>query len=257
MSEVSSFFQGTPCWIDVVATDRDSAMVFYGGLFGWDFEVGQADTGFYTIAKVRGLPVAGIGQAPADTPVPPPAWATYFATDDADVTAARITEAGGTVYMGPMDVMNAGRLLVAGDPMGSIFGCWQPGDHLGCYVVNEPGTLCWTELTTPDAKTAKTFYPAVFGHGLNDMSGADYEYTTLLVHGGDVAGILAMDDSWPADMPSHWSTYFGVADTDVAVATAAGLGGQVVQQPFDSAYGRIAVLRDPVGATFSVISLVL
>ena len=72
MSEVSAFYQGTPCWIDVMVADRESAMRFYSGLFGWDFEVGQADTGFYTIAKVRGLPVAGIGQAPADTPVPPP-----------------------------------------------------------------------------------------------------------------------------------------------------------------------------------------
>ena len=173
------------------------------------------------------------------------------------MTAARITESGGTVFMGPMEVMNAGRLLVAGDPMGSIFGCWQPGDHLGCYVVNEPGTLCWTELATRDTKTAKAFYPAVFGHGLNDMSGDDYDYTSLLVHGGDVAGILAMDEHWPDDVPSHWSTYFGVRDTDAAVAAALELGGQVVQPPFDSAYGRIAVLRDSVGATFSVISLVL
>jgi predicted enzyme related to lactoylglutathione lyase len=47
-------------------------------------------------------------------------------------------------------------------------------------------------------------------------------------------------------------TYFMVADTDAAVAVASERNATVQGEPFDTPYGRMAVITDPQGATFSI-----
>jgi hypothetical protein len=48
--------------------------------------------------------------------------------------------------------------------------------------------------------------------------------------------------------------YFAVADTDLTAARAAKLGGTVSVEPFDLFnVGRVAVLNDPEGASFSIL----
>lgn len=54
-------------------------------------------------------------------------------------------------------------------------------------------------------------------------------------------------------MPNTWGVYFEVADTDACVASARGLGATIVQEPFDTPAGRIAMIQDPQGAIFGVI----
>ena len=49
-----------------------------------------------------------------------------------------------------MEVLTAGRFAVAEDPAGSVFSLWQPGDHAGAGLVNEPGAFTWNELATTD-----------------------------------------------------------------------------------------------------------
>jgi uncharacterized protein len=59
--------------------------------------------------------------------------------------------------------------------------------------------------------------------------------------------------SWLTDSPS-WMIYFAVADTDLTAARAAELGGTVSVEPFDLFnVGRVAVLNDPEGASFSIL----
>src|SRR3712207_8163043 len=93
---------GTPCWIDYGASEIDAAKDFYGRLFGWEFEGGDPDYGGFLNAPRNGEPAAGLG--PLMNPADSPGWTTYFATDDAAATAARIREAGGTVVVEPMEV---------------------------------------------------------------------------------------------------------------------------------------------------------
>ena len=64
-----------------------------------------------------------------------------------------------------------------------------------------------------------------------------------------------MSAETPAGHPAHWTTYFGVSDTDATAAKATELGGRVVQQPWDTPYGRMATLADDQGAVFSVMSV--
>ena len=49
-------------------------------------------------------------------------------------------------------------------------------------------------------------------------------------------------------------TYFAVTDTDAAAQRTTELGGSVGAPPFDTAFGRSAVLVDPAGGHFSVVT---
>ena len=49
----------------------------------------------------------------------------------------------------------------------------------------------------------------------------------------------------------RWDVTFTVADADATAARAARLGGTVLVEPFDVPWQRIAVIRDPHGATFT------
>jgi predicted enzyme related to lactoylglutathione lyase len=254
MAEVTSYAPGTPSWVDLQTSDPEGARAFYGELFGWELEVGGPETGNYALARLRGHNVAGLGGEPAPQGMPT-AWTTYFATDDVDGTVKRITDAGGQVMIEPMDVMDQGRMAIASDPTGAVFGLWQAGKMPGASLVNEPGTLSWNELATRDLDGARRFYAAVFGHGWDDVDTGEGgpPYATFSVQGRSVGGGMQMDDSWPAQVPAHWRPYFTVDDTDAAVAAVGRLGGSVQMPPTDSPYGRMAAVSDPQGGNFSVI----
>jgi uncharacterized protein len=244
---------GTPCWVDLGVDDIGRARAFYGGLFAWDIHAGPSEAGGYSMCEVNGRPVAGIGpkMGPAGTPA---AWTTYLATGDADDTVRKIKAAGGQVVTGPMDVMDVGRMAVAADPGGAVFGVWQARAHTGVQLVNEPGSLTWNENMSRDFDGNKAFYRAVFGYDYSDMSSDGFNYVTADLGGRPVGGIGELDPDLPPDVPPNWAAYFGVADVDAAVARAVDLGGSVVRPAWDTPYGRMAVLADDQGAVFAIVS---
>jgi predicted enzyme related to lactoylglutathione lyase len=87
------------------------------------------------------------------------------------------------------------------------------------------------------------------------MSGEGFRYATLKVNGTEVGGIGELGSSVPAEVPAHWEAYFATADTDASAQAAAAAGGHVIQPPRDSPYGRIAVVADDQGTTFSLIGV--
>ena len=73
--------------------------------------------------------------------------------------------------------------------------------------------------------------------------------------GQTVAGMQPMVGAeWPDDLAPHWMVYFAVADCDAAAERAHVLGGRVAHPPTTFARGRYAVLEDPQGGTFSVLT---
>ncbi len=240
---------GTPGWVDLMVPDQAKAVAFYSGLFGWDVHRGGEETGFYGMAELQGRPVAGIGQTPPGQDIPP-FWTTYLAVSDVDRTAASITEAGGRIVMPVMDVMKEGRMAVAADPAGAVFGLWEAGDHIGTQVTAAPGTLAWNECMSRDHPAAKAFYEEVFGYGFQDLSSDDFTYAVVLIDGRPVGGLGAV----PAEVPSYWSAYFWVADADASGARVTELGGTVEGKPFDSPYGRQLRVTDDQGVPFMVIA---
>ena len=158
--------------------------------------------------------------------------------------------------MEPMDVMEAGRMSLVMDPGGAAVSFWQAGEHHGAGLVNEPGTLCWNELTTRAVEESIAFYEAVVGMEV-ERAGGDMEYYEF--HLGDgrvVGGMMPMTgDMWPPELPNHWMVYFAVDDVDATAAKCLELGGQVPVPPTDIPPGRFAVLNDPQGGHFSIIRL--
>jgi uncharacterized protein len=243
---------GTPCWIDLGVADIPKAEAFYSSLFGWDvFDTGP-EGGGYRMCSIGGRPVAGIGaQAAPDSGT---YWTTYLASEDADATAAKIKAAGGQVMMDPFDVMDVGRMFMAADPGGAMFGVWEARTHTGIQLANEPGAATWNENMSRDYDANKAFYSTVFGYQFGDMGAPGMQYATLDLDGGPVGGIGEIGSEQPADMPANWTTYFAVPDTDAALARVAELGGSVIAPAWDTPYGRMAVVSDNQGAVFAVMS---
>jgi predicted enzyme related to lactoylglutathione lyase len=246
---------GTPCWVDVTAADIGAARLFYEGLFGWQLEGGGPEFGGYLTATKEGRSAAGLYPKMAEEQ--PVAWVTYLAVEDADATAAAISEHGGQVISPPMDVGDMGRMAVAVDPGGAVFGLWQAGSHTGFGIANEPGSLIWEENMSHNWEANKQFYADVFGYGLADMSGDGFKYAAFAVGGGSaetvpVGGIgqIAEGD----DSPPAWLNYFAVDSADESSDEVVKLGGNVVRPPFDTPYGRMAIVSDPGGAVFALMA---
>lgn len=64
-----------------------------------------------------------------------------------------------------------------------------------------------------------------------------------------------MNEEW-GEVPPHWMLYFAVDNCDEAAAKAKQLGGEICVPPTDIAkVGRFAVINDPQGGFFSIITL--
>jgi hypothetical protein len=253
--EVERYDDGVPSWVDLGSPDLGKSKEFYGGLFGWDFPPGPPDAGGYTVCELRGKTVAGLG--PKMNPDMPTVWMTYVNVGSADDTVAKVTANGGTVFMPPMDVMDAGRMAIFADPLGAVIGLWQAKGHMGAQLANEPGAFCWNELITTDLDASKSFYKAVFGWDGEDMGppGGPPAYTEWKLAGKSVGGMMAKNADMPAEMPPNWGVYFAVADTDASVAKVQELGGSVLMGPADIEPGRFAVVADNLGAVLNILRL--
>jgi uncharacterized protein len=245
---------GVPCWADLTVPDVAAARRFYADVVGWSFAESGEEYGGYVIARAKGAAAAGIG--PQVQPGQPAAWTLYIASDDVDTTAAAVAENGGTVLLPPGDVGPLGRMFIAADPTGAAFGVWQAGQHIGAEITNEPGGMTWEDLRSPDPDAARAFYTAVFGYETQPLADAGPDYHMFMPPGsqaplGGMGGMFGMQG-----VPAHWDVYFSVPDTDAAVAAAEQDGGTVVSPARDSPYGRMAGVRDPFGATFSLAQLV-
>src|SRR5207302_7963752 len=121
-------------------------------------------------------------------------------------------------------------------------------------ILNEPGALCWTELTTTDTKAAETFYTQMFGWTpKHSAPSAGMEYTEFSVNGTPGIGMMAKPKEMPAHIPSYWMPYFQVTNVDASASKAKELGGKLMVGPHDiSDAGRFAILTDPQGAVFAV-----
>ncbi|MEU9759927.1 VOC family protein [Streptomyces sp. NPDC047985] len=243
---------GTPCWVSLIVHGLSTTEDFYAALFGWEFAPGPDHLGPYVRASIGGKVIAGIGQLRSERPLPV-AWTTYLATDDADATAELIRSCGGTVAVGPLDAGEAGRLAIAADPAGAVFGIWQAAAHLGTALSGAHGTPVWNELLTRETSTVCKFYQTVFGYEAEAAVSTDFDYQTLRLEGRPVASLHGVGHALPRDRGPHWMTYFEVADTDEAARRVVELGGYILQPPREGTSGRVATVSDPEGAAFTIV----
>jgi hypothetical protein len=110
----------SPCWFELVSTDKAEAGAFYAALFGWQLEtfLGAAE---YTLFKHGELSVGGVMQRTPEMGDTPSHWVVYFAVENCEATIRRVQELGGSLCAGPMDVAGVGRFAIVADPDGAIF----------------------------------------------------------------------------------------------------------------------------------------
>jgi hypothetical protein len=249
MPERSEYSPGTPCWIDVSSPDVAESLDFYYRLFGWEGQEQGPESGGYTVCTLGGRTVAGI--APIMDDDNPPRWSIYVCTEDADATAALVEPAGGTVIGGPFDVLDAGRMVVIHDSTGGEITAWQPKQHRGAELVEEPNAWSWCELLGRDLDAEIAFYEAVFGWGVR----SDKDYSEWQHEGRSIGGLLAMPDIAPEAIPPMWLPYVSVDDVDETIDRIDGVGGSVRVPPEDFAGGRFAVINDVHGAGLGLMRL--
>jgi uncharacterized protein len=255
MAKRDSSEANTVAWVDLSTPDLDQARKFYSEVLGWSYVGGDdPNMGFYTTAQVGGRSVAGLAKAMKESPFPT-AWSVYLSTTDADATTRKVTDAGGAVVVAPMDIPGQGRMAFYTDPTGAAFGVWQSAQHKGAQLVDEPGAMAWHEVYTRDVGKAREFYGRVFGLESKRMDDPKMEYWTLQKGPNAVCGVMQMGKDFPKDVPSHWNTYFAVADVDAATEKCVALGGKKIDGPWDTPFGRIAFVVDPFGAAFNLVKL--
>ncbi len=248
----TNYTTGMPCWADISVPDLDTGRDFYADVVGWDVPPGNPEFGGYTIATAAGQAVAGIGPMMGETVT---AWTLYFASSDADATQAAIVDAGGTVLMPAGDVGDFGRMLIAADPSGAVFGVWQANQMDGFGDPGTTGSFAWCDLRSSDPDAARAFYAAVFGFTYTTLEMAGPAYTTFAL-GDDGPPMGGTGDMMGGEgVPPHWLVYFAVEDSDAAAAAAREHGGTVMADPFDTPFGRMAPMADPFGAPFWTVQL--
>ena len=252
---ITTALTNKPAWVDLSSTDAGGSRDFYAQLFGWNLEVSDdPQYGGYATARIGEQSAGGVGlKQEGDTG--PTAWALYVGTDDVDALAARVQAAGGTVIAPPFDVGDQGRMAVFQDPTGAFFSAWQAG-QMTRFVSGLPNTYGWAELNTRGLERATTFYESVFGWTTSKSPFGDGQEYTQFEHGGEpIAGALDMNPAIPAEVPSYWMVYFIADDVDAAYRKALDLGAKETVAPADFPGGRFAIVSDPQGATFGLMSV--
>lgn len=259
MSDTPSYRQGDFYWNELATTDAAKAKAFYGPLFGWaprDVPMGEGMT--YTMLRLGDEEIGALFQIGGEQMAGMPShWSFYIYCDDVDAATAAAKAQGATVMMEPFDIPDVGRMSTLTDPTGAVISFMKGGGHPGAArLAGAPGSFSWWELMTPDAAKAKAFYGSVIGYGQESVDmGGGMEYGMLKVGDQSVAGVFQMvGDQW-AGIPPNWMGYVTVADCDATVAKAKELGGTVKMGPDDvPGVGRFAVIADPTGGVFAVIT---
>ena len=115
------------------------------------------------------------------------------------------------------------------------------------------GTIDWVDLSTPDVEAARAFYAAVLGWTYETTETPMGVYHIARVGGHEAGGLMQSDPDSPA--PTVWTMFVKVASVDDMVPAVVNAGGSVVSEPIDIPGGaRVAVVADPVGAVFALIS---
>ena len=261
-------------WYELLTPDPDAARAFYETVVGWEIEASSSGPIDYRMIASANGPVAGL------LPLTPemqaggarPGWLGYVAVDDVDAMLGSISQGGGAVHMGPLDMPGVGRMALVADPQGAVFYIMKPTPPADrpdatslsfSYDMPRPGHCAWNELASADPAAALHFYGQRFGwvkDGEMDMGPlGTYEF---LRHAGRAPdgsspghGMLGAVMPKMPEMPvSAWTYYFRVPDIDVAVAAITANGGSIVQPPIEIPGGDFSMVGvDPQGAVFALV----
>ena len=115
-------------WHELYATDHDTALAFYGEIFGWRRardETAPPDAASpYRLFAAGPQTLGGILHKPAWSPVP--FWLYYFNVANIDAALQRVVSGGGQVFVGPDELPGGTLFARCSDPQGGGFALQGP-----------------------------------------------------------------------------------------------------------------------------------
>jgi predicted enzyme related to lactoylglutathione lyase len=113
-------------WNELSTTDQDGAIDFYKRQFGWNQEgaMPMGEMGDYRFIQANGVNIGAIMRKPPQRPVS--VWSYYIGVDDIDRAADAVTDGGGQILFGPMEIPGGEYSLNGMDPQGAAFGIVGP-----------------------------------------------------------------------------------------------------------------------------------
>lgn len=255
---------GTFAWIVLSTSDPAGASAFYKRTLGWQ----ELETPGTTVMMKSGIPVAAVLDYRQNDYIQkePVNWLPFVRVENIERSIARILELGGSLLV-PIRNVHFGKGAAVRGVTGEAIGLWEtpiiPG---GEPIIMDPGVCGWFELVTRDPEKAAAFYRAVFGWRIADEAG----YTFIGNDSGQFGGVVKLAGDWEdhaflaaigrargekLSVPPHWMLFFAVEDCETFTDEAEELGAQVTGRPESlHTLGTFAVLRDPQGVYFSVLS---
>lgn len=246
--------RGRFTWYELMTTDVDAGVDFYGKVVGWGNSTWEGPT-HYKLLMLGQAPIAGAMELPGDAVEAgaPSHWLGYVHTDDLDATVARAGELGAHT-LAQVDVPQVGRMAVLADPQGAVIAAFQPENEPPAECDPAVGTVGWNELFTDDYRSGFDFYAELFGwEVMDDMDMGEHGiYRIYGRNGRQLGGMMNRPEQMPA---SAWLYYITVADIDAAAEAIGEHGGNVINGPMEvPGGGRVLQAMDPQGAMFALYS---
>lgn len=252
---------GTPIWYELLTDDAAASKIFYDDVIGWTVatQSGAPGVDYRMIATSDGGFVGGTMTLTGEMKAggAKPTWLFYIGVDDVDATAKLIADKGGTIYLQPFDIPNAGRAAMVADPQGNPFYIMRGSspDSSTAWDRTGLGKCNWNELATSDQTAGNRFYADVFGwtfpHKMA-MPGDMGDYMFIDAAGQPIGATMKANPQ--VGQASGWQFYFRAPDIEAAAATVRAKGGTVHAGPMEVPGGdRIIVASDPQGVRFGVV----
>ena len=242
-------------WYELMTSDLDAAIAFYGDVVGWSVVAGTTPGMDYRMIHAGDKAIGGTMALPETTNAAgmKPGWFTYLGVPDVDAELLAFEAAGGKVLWPANDIPGVGRFAMVADPQGAAIYVMTPatGGESGAFDRQAEGHCGWNEYHAHDAAAAYDFYAGRMGWQKSDAvdMGPMGIYQTFTADGALTGGMM---NNPP--VATAWLFYFNTGDIDAAVERITRGGGVIQLTPMPVPGGQWAVTaRDPQGVIFGLL----
>jgi predicted enzyme related to lactoylglutathione lyase len=249
-------YPGKLIWADLFTEKTATCKEFYTELFGWTAETLGTGEDAYTLFRKDGQPVAGMIYRPAQKgSTTKGIWLPYFSVDDLPNALEAVRRNEGRIEVASHNFPNRGEQAIVRDNQNALLGLMRTTDGDPDDYLAEYGEWIWAQLWVRDPDQSLSFYASVLGFTEMEANPTDENiYDRLWATNGVYrASLDRIPDSKPNGIPS-WFGFVRVENIEETVALVSRLGGFLYLEPDpEIKEGRLAVIRDPVGATIVVL----
>lgn len=249
---MSDYSFGKFVWFELRTRSPAEGLAFYTECLPWTSKQMTFPGGSYTMFLNGDRAIGGIAPLGDDMNEVANHWLSWISVDDVDAVAAKVTEHGGKLVAGPMDMPDMMRMAFCLDPEGAPFAIMKNTTGDPPDTDSQPGGFHWNELCATDAQAQVDFYRQVFGYEVEEIDLVDGSYYIVKSAGRARGGIMPK----PVEsMPSMWIPYVHIEDV-IGTVKKALQGGSNLINPIMGApgVGRFCTFRDPEGAAIAVIT---